>query len=99
LAFFAFFAFFAFLAIASSFGFNGWKRDTRHARRRASLATSSNVIPTDSQAAAPYCHACVITLSTDVMRFDVFLARRSAHSGESARPKSTIAPPTRARQG
>ena len=30
--FFTFFAFFAFLAIASSFEFNGWKRDTRHAR-------------------------------------------------------------------
>src|SRR6516165_4450076 len=26
---------------------NGLKRDTRHARRRASLAKSSNVIPTD----------------------------------------------------
>jgi hypothetical protein len=50
--FFAFFAFFAFLAIASSFGFNGRKRDTRHARRRASLATSSNAIPTDSRRAA-----------------------------------------------
>ena len=57
---------------------NGWKRDTRHARRRANLATSSTVIPTDSQAAAPHCHACVITLSTDVMRFDVILASRSA---------------------
>ena len=69
LAFFAFFDFFAFLAIAYSFGFNGWKRDTRHARRRASLATSSNAIPTDSQAAAPHCHAGVIALSTDVMHF------------------------------
>jgi hypothetical protein len=49
--------------------FNGWKRDTRHARRRASLATSSNAIPTDSQAAAPHCHGTVIALSTAVMRF------------------------------
>ncbi len=48
---------------------DGWKRDTRHARRRASLAISSNTIPTDSQAAASYCHACVIALSTVVMRF------------------------------
>jgi hypothetical protein len=32
LAFFTFFAFFAFLAIASSSGFNGRKRDTRHDR-------------------------------------------------------------------
>ena len=57
---------------------NGWKLDTRHARRRANLATSTTLLPTDSQAAAPHCHACVITLSTDVMRFDVFLAPRSA---------------------
>jgi hypothetical protein len=70
--FFAFFAFFAFLAIASSFGFNGRKRDTRHARRRANLATSSNAIPTDSRRAAPHCHAGVIALSTAVMRFGAF---------------------------
>jgi hypothetical protein len=50
-------------------GFNGWKRDTRHARRRASLATSSNAIPTDSQARAPHCHVAVIALSTAVMHF------------------------------
>jgi hypothetical protein len=78
--FFAFFAFFAFLAIVSSQGFNGWKRDTRHARRRASLATSSKVIPTDSRRAAPCCHLTVIALSTDVMRFDAFLPARCAPS-------------------
>jgi hypothetical protein len=88
LAFFAFFAFFAFLAIASSFGFNGWKRDTRHARRRASLATSSTPIPTDSQAAAPCCHAGVITLSTVVMGFEVVLAVRSARSGDFLRTQT-----------
>src|SRR6185437_12689519 len=44
-AFFAFLAFLAFLAIASSFEFNGMKRDTRHARRRANLATSSGTDP------------------------------------------------------
>jgi hypothetical protein len=49
--------------------FNGWKRDTRHARRRASLATSSNAIPTDSEARAPHCHVAVIALSTAVMHF------------------------------
>ena len=49
--------------------FNGWKRDTRHARRRASLATSSIAIPTDSRRAAPHRHSAVITLSTAVMRF------------------------------
>jgi hypothetical protein len=51
---------------------NGWKRDTRHARRRASLAISSKPIPTDSQAPAPHCHAGVIALSTVVMRFRAF---------------------------
>jgi hypothetical protein len=51
---------------------NGWKRDTRHARRRASLATSSKPIPTDSRGDAPHCHACVIALSTVVMRFGAF---------------------------
>ena len=78
--FFAFFAFFAFLAIVSSQGFNGWKRDTRHARRRASLATSSKVIPTDSRRAAPRCHVGVIALSTADMRFDAFFAARRASS-------------------
>jgi hypothetical protein len=33
-------------------GFNGLKRDTRDARRRASLAKSSRLIPADSEAAA-----------------------------------------------
>jgi hypothetical protein len=70
LAFFTvFFAFFAFLAIVSSQGFNGLKRDTRDARQRASLATSSNVIPADSRGAALRCHARVIALSTAVVRF------------------------------
>src|ERR1700674_1362482 len=42
----------------------------------ASLATSSGVIPTDSQAAAPYWHPSVLTLSTVVMRFDAFSTPR-----------------------
>jgi hypothetical protein len=50
---------------------DGWKRDTRHARRRANLATSSNTIRTDSRAAAPHCHGGVIALSTVVMHFDM----------------------------
>jgi hypothetical protein len=54
------------------------KRDTRHARRRASLAISSNVIPADSLAAAPHCHARVIMLSTEVMHFDMVSAPRWA---------------------
>src|ERR1700683_2366469 len=33
---------------------NGWKRDTRHARRRANLAISSTTIPTDSRSNAPH---------------------------------------------
>jgi hypothetical protein len=91
--FFAFFAFFAFLAIVSSQGFNGWKRDTRHARRRASLATSSKVIPTDSRRAAPRCHVGVIALSTADMRFDAFFAARRASEPEIPRAPRTIARP------
>jgi hypothetical protein len=48
------------------------KRDTRHARRRASLAKSSSVNSADSRRAASRCHARVITLSTADMRFDAF---------------------------
>jgi len=54
--------------------FNGLKRDTRHARRRASLAKSSSVNSADSRRAASRCHARVITLSTADMRFDGFFA-------------------------
>jgi hypothetical protein len=79
LAFFfvAFFAFFAFLAIVSSQGFMV-KRDTRDARRRASLATSSVTNSADSQVYAPRCHICVITLSTAQMHFRVIFGRESA---------------------
>src|SRR6516162_2892282 len=77
LAFFAFFAFFAFLAIVSSQGLMV-ERDTRHARRRASLATSSEPNSTDSRRAAPRCHATVIVLSTAVTLLRVIFARESA---------------------
>jgi hypothetical protein len=79
LAFFfvAFFAFFAFLAIVSSQGFMV-KRDTRDARRRASLATSSVTNSADSQVSALCCHIRVIPLSTAEMRFQVIFARESA---------------------
>ena len=50
-------------------GFNGLKRDARDARRRASLAKSSTLIPADSQPPASCCHVCVMALSTDVMSF------------------------------
>jgi hypothetical protein len=50
------------------------KRDTRHARRRASLAISSIVIRADSQASASICHARVISLSTEVTRFGISVA-------------------------
>jgi hypothetical protein len=71
LAFFAlaFFAFFAFFAIVSSQGFHGLNATPRHAWRRASLATSSIMIPADSRADAACRHGGVITLSTAVMRF------------------------------
>jgi hypothetical protein len=77
LAFFAFFAFFAFLAIVSSQGLMV-KRDTRDARRRASLATSSMPNSADSRAAAPRCHATVIALSTAQTLFREILVRESA---------------------
>jgi hypothetical protein len=79
LAFFfvAFFAFFAFLAIVSSQGFMV-KRDTRDARRRASLATSSLTNSADSQVSALCCHIRVIPLSTAQMHFQVIFACESA---------------------
>jgi len=77
LAFFAFFAFFAFLAIVSSQGLMV-KRDTRDARRRASLATSSTLNSADSRRAAPHCHVTVITLSTADAHFRVILVHESA---------------------
>src|SRR5260370_3787817 len=73
--------------------FNGWKRDTRHARRRASLATSSKVIPTDSRRAAPRCHAAVITLSTGVMRLDAFFAARGAPGRKFVAVPANASPP------
>src|ERR1700737_2003627 len=70
--------------------FNGWKRDTRHARRRANLATSSNAIPTDSRRAASHCHVSVIALSTAVMRFGAFSESfRSSCPGERRQPLSS----------
>ncbi|OAF07640.1 hypothetical protein AYJ54_17425 [Bradyrhizobium centrolobii] len=74
---FAFFAFFAFLAIVSSQGLMV-KRDTRDARRRASLATSSMTNSADSRAPAPCCHISVIALSTAQTHFRVIFARESA---------------------
>src|SRR3954447_5633771 len=74
---FAFFAFFAFLAIVSSQGLMV-KRDTRDARRRASLATSSTTNSADSRASAPRCHIRVIALSTAQMRSRVLLAGQPA---------------------
>jgi hypothetical protein len=59
-------------------GFNGLKRDSRDARRRASLAKSSTLIPADSQPPASWCHACVMALSTDVMQFAVFSTKRTS---------------------
>jgi hypothetical protein len=70
--------------MTSSYGFNGWKRDTRHARRRANLATSSEPIPTDSQAAAPRCHRSVIALSTAVARFGAISTENLAGARLSA---------------
>jgi hypothetical protein len=61
----------------------------RHARRRASLATSSNVIRTDSQAAASHRHLSVIALSTAVMRFGyVFAAAMHLAPQKSHAPRA-----------
>ena len=65
--------------------FNGLKRDTRHARRRASLAKSSSVNSADSRRAASRCHARVITLSTADMRFDGF-SRKFLHRAAPRSP-------------
>ncbi len=98
LAFFAFFfaAFFAFLAIVSSQGLMV-KRDTRDARRRASLATSSMTNSADSRATAPCCHISVITLSTAQTHFRVIFARESASGspgrGRLSRIKSCLTMP------
>ena len=82
--------------------FNGLKRDTRHARRRASLAISSSVNSADSQRAASRCHAGVIALSTVVMHFDAVFrenvahrSRREANRRISARKKAIASPSLR----
>src|SRR4051812_16987412 len=54
------------------------KRDTRDARRRASLATSSMTNSADSRAPALCCHIRVIELSTAQMHFWMILVRESA---------------------
>jgi len=53
------------------------ERDTRDARRRASLATSSTTSSADSQVSAPRRHIRVIVLSTAQMHFQVILVRES----------------------
>jgi hypothetical protein len=88
LAFFTFFAFFAFLAIASSFGLMEGNATRGMLGEGYSLATASNMIPTDSRRAALHCHLSVIALSTVVMRFwrifagAIRLARKSSCSAE-----------------
>jgi hypothetical protein len=51
---------------------NGWKRDSEACSGRASLATASIHIRTDSLAAFPRRHGGVMTLSTAVLRFWAF---------------------------
>ena len=67
--------------------FNGLKRDTRDARRRASLAKSSTLIPADSQPPASCCHACVMALSTVVMRFAAFFVTPTSPLAATARQR------------
>src|SRR6185503_202557 len=61
------------------------KRDTRNARRRASLATSSMTNSADSRVSAPCRHICVIPLSTAQMHFGVLFVRESASRSASTR--------------
>ncbi len=67
--------------------FNGLKRDTRDARRRASLAKSSTLIPANSQPPASCCHACVMALSTVVMRFAAFFVTPTSPLAATARQR------------
>ena len=67
-------------------------RHERHARRRASLATSSNVNPTDSQASAPRCHTIVIALSTGEMHFRRDFAEISARDACGTHTARRLAP-------
>jgi hypothetical protein len=61
-----------FLSHSILFWVNGWKRDTEACSGRASLATASIVIPTDSRGAFARRHSGVITLSTAVLGFLAF---------------------------
>jgi hypothetical protein len=64
-----------FLSHSILFWVNGWKRDTEACSGRASLATASIVIRTDSRGAFARRHTGVIALSTAVMRFIAFFRR------------------------
>ena len=73
-----------FLSHSILFWVNGWKRDTEACSGRASLATASIIIRTDSLTRFPRCHVRVITLSTAVLHFDaifpsVMPGRRPGH--------------------
>src|ERR1700741_2655725 len=63
-----------FLSHSILFWVNGWKRDTEACSGRASLATASISIRTDSRTRFPRCHVRVITLSTAVLHFDAVFA-------------------------
>ena len=63
-----------FLSHSILFWVNGWKRDTEACSGRASLATASIIIRTDSLTRFPRCHLRVITLSTAVLHFDAVFA-------------------------
>jgi hypothetical protein len=74
-----------FLSHSILFWVNGWKRDSEACSGRASLATASIVIRTDSRGGFARRHRAVIRLSTAVMRFEAFsslemTARRKSRS-------------------
>jgi len=75
--------------------FNGLNATPRHAWRRASLATSSMTIPTDSRRPAAWCHDAVVALSTALMRFDaIFLRNVAMHGIRVAAPALTRPDPS-----
>jgi hypothetical protein len=88
-----------FLSHSILFWVNGWKRDTEACSGRASLATASIDIRTDSRGPFARCHSGVMALSTAVLRFLAFFAAQSslrANGSRECAPVTVNKPPTAA---
>ena len=66
---------------------NGRKRDSEACSGRASLATASIDIRTDSLSAFPRCDSAVMTLSTAVLGFDALFAPQSSLRAKRSNPE------------